>query len=484
MIKPPKIFLYFLIIFFALGTLSYFIPAVGWKLGDTGLTFRWISLEQILKREQQAADSLLVASIDSVRIDSITIEGLPLVDSLAQDTLVVDSISSIPQLKYPEEFREMLYGFYQKVSTAKDSNKIIRILHMGDSQIEGDRISKYLRERFQQKFHGSGPGLVPLYDPQKQFPSVWIKNEGAWSEHVVYNYPRLIQDNQYGIMGKVSKIDSVGESTVFIERSGLAMPKATRFYKTRLFLKSIQEPLTINAYWGRDLISTDSLAVDENITEVNWTFEEAPKKFSLSFESKESPLFLGLSLDSVSGVALDNISMRGQSSPRLDKTNQELYQSMAEYMNIGMVVLQYGTNMVPTVTEEYDFYRITFYRQLEILKRTMPGVPVVVVGVGDVAKLSAGKVESYHHIVKIKEAQKQAAFKAGFAFFDLFEVMGGEGSMITWVNGDPKLAMSDYTHFNKPGGKKVAQWIFDAIMSEFNNYQEAEKDSIIVKSQK
>jgi len=91
----------------------------------------------------------------------------------------------------------------------------------------------------------------------------------------------------------------------------------------------------------------------------------------------------------------------------------------------------------------------------------------VVVGVGDVGKLTDGKAEAFTHIFKIKEAQKAASFKAGFAFFDLFEAMGGQGSMIKWANGDPKLAMSDYTHFNKPGGKKVADWLYKAIMSEY-----------------
>ena len=37
-----------------------------------------------------------------------------------------------------------------------------RILHFGDSQLEGDRISGYLRNRLQSVYGGSGPGFIPI----------------------------------------------------------------------------------------------------------------------------------------------------------------------------------------------------------------------------------------------------------------------------------------------------------------------------------
>ncbi|WP_044213571.1 SGNH/GDSL hydrolase family protein [Saccharicrinis fermentans] len=463
------------------GALAYFIPDEGIGLGNTGYRIRWFSVKHILdgcksgepmvQARSGINDSLAMGSVvaqDSAlytKIDSLSADSIGVVASLKEDSIVQKL-----KMQYPSSFKRMLYSFYRKIESAQEDNKVIRILHMGDSQIEGDRITKFLRERFQTNFKGSGPGLIPLYDPQKQFSSVWITNKGAWSQHEVYKYPRLIKGYQYGLMGKVVKIDSMRKSRVLVSRSYMAQPKASKFYKSRLLLKNIEKPFVVKAYWGDDLISSDSLETDDNITEVSWTFARAPRKFALDFECEQSPLFLGMSLDSLCGVAVDNISMRGQSSPRLDKTDTLLYKSMAEYMDIGLVILQYGTNMVPTITENYGFYSLTFYRQLEILKKTMPGVPVLVVGVGDVGRLKGGKAQAYSHIFKIKEAQKQAAFKAGCAFFDLFEAMGGEGSILKWVTGHPKLAMSDYTHFNRAGGKKVAAWLYKAIMSDYGDY--------------
>ncbi|MCW3786073.1 hypothetical protein [Plebeiibacterium sediminum] len=481
MIKPPKIFLYYLVIIGIFVGFSFLIPKEGLQIGTIPYRIKWISVHHILgiKADSVATkkiiqelptDTTLSIALDtSIIADSIKSNLTQKIDSLAlePDTVIT------PSIEYGEEFKPLLYQFYSNITNAADSGKILRILHMGDSQIEGDRITRYLRESFQEQFKGSGPGLIPVFDPQKHFPSVWISNNGKWSEHTVYQYPRTIKNNQYGIIGRVAKIDSSGISSLKISQSHLALPKASRFYKARLYLKEIKTPLLVTAFWEGDQISKDSLLEDEGLTEINWTFKQDPQRFSLNFMSDESPIFLGLSLDSLSGIAVDNISMRGQSTPRLDKTNKALYKSMASYMNIGLVILQYGTNMVPTITSNYEFYSRTLYKQLQILKETMPNVPVLVVGVGDVATQTDGQVKSYTHITKIKEAQKEAAFKAGFAFFDLYEAMGGEGSMLKWVNNDPRMAMLDYTHFNKAGGKKVADWLYTAILHDYNKWKKS-----------
>ena len=480
MIKPPKIFLYYLVIIGIFVGLSFIIPTEGIRIGTIPYRVKWFSVNNILEHKTDSISSTKIIyksptdTIVSLTPDTTTTDSIRSIIKLQIDTLVTntDTITE-PAIEYDEEFKTLLYQFYNNITFAADSGKILRILHMGDSQIEGDRITRYLRESFQKQFKGSGPGLIPVYDPQKHFPSVWISNQGKWSEHTVYHYPRTIKNNQYGIIGRVAKIDSSGVSSLQISQSHLALPNASRFYKARLYLKEIQTPLLVTAFWEGDQISRDSLLEDDGITEINWTFKENPQRFSLDFMSDESPIFLGLSLDSIAGIAVDNISMRGQSTPRLDKTNKGLYKSMASYMNIGLVILQYGTNMVPTITSNYEFYSRTIYRQLKILKETMPNVPVLVVGVGDVATQTDGQVKSYTHISKIKEAQKQAAFKAGFAFFDLYKAMGGEGSMQKWVNNDPRLAMLDYTHFNKAGGKKVSDWLYKAILHDYYKWKKS-----------
>jgi hypothetical protein len=45
--------------------------------------------------------------------------------------------------------------------------------------------------------------------------------------------------------------------------------------------------------------------------------------------------------------------------------------------------------------------------------------------------------------------------------------MGGEGSMVRWVESDPPLAYKDYMHPNDRGSEIIGKSIYDAITYEY-----------------
>ena len=51
----------------------------------------------------------------------------------------------------------------------------------------------------------------------------------------------------------------------------------------------------------------------------------------------------------------------------------------------------------------------------------------------------------------------------GVAFWDLYDVMGGSGSMVDWVNSEPALAVRDYIHFTPKGASKVGSSLVRAL---------------------
>jgi len=79
-----------------------------------------------------------------------------------------------------------------------------------------------------------------------------------------------------------------------------------------------------------------------------------------------------------------------------------------------------------------------------------------------------GEYSSYPFIPKIKEAQKAAALEAGCAYWDLFEVMGGANSILTWTK---KGLASHDGHFSSKGQKLIGKELFNALMVEYNQYQ-------------
>lgn len=79
--------------------------------------------------------------------------------------------------------------------------------------------------------------------------------------------------------------------------------------------------------------------------------------------------------------------------------------------------------------------------------------------------------ESYANIYKVRDAQKRAAKRANCSFWDLYEVMGGELSMPSWVNAQPSLAEKDFKHFNARGAKVIGNKLFNAIISDYNDFK-------------
>jgi hypothetical protein len=49
--------------------------------------------------------------------------------------------------------------------------------------------------------------------------------------------------------------------------------------------------------------------------------------------------------------------------------------------------------------------------------------------------------------------------------------MGGKNSMPSWVFANPPLAQKDFTHFNRKGGHIIAQMFYNALMAEYDAYQ-------------
>ena len=64
------------------------------------------------------------------------------------ETPIVEKKILIQPLEYSDAGRILLYNFFDYMSK---NRKTVHVLHFGDSQIEGDRITAYLRYKMQKK---------------------------------------------------------------------------------------------------------------------------------------------------------------------------------------------------------------------------------------------------------------------------------------------------------------------------------------------
>jgi lysophospholipase L1-like esterase len=218
---------------------------------------------------------------------------------------------------------------------------------------------------------------------------------------------------------------------------------------------------------GRQTIYTGYLLPKDKVSTLDVQFNRTPDDIRFDFNSKDTLNISGLSLESGTGVLVDNIALRGLSYPTFSTSDQKKIGEMLDEVTIGLFVLHFGVNVVPYLSGNYRHFKNNFQRQLSFLKEIRPEVPILVIGVSDMAEKQGASFVSYANIPAIKAVQREIAMENHVAFWDLQQFMGGQGGMVNWADAKPALARKDYTHFSEQGanavGDELARMIFNAL---------------------
>ena len=416
--------------------------------------------------------------------------------------------------------------FFNYLMNHKQS-EIVRIAHYGDSQIEGDRLTCFLRTRLQARFGGSGLGFVPLIDNTDNV-NLSRTHSANWKRYTVFH--DRFSNGYYGAAGsvfrfgngfidndedvledttktaadnndqkakdhkakgkktKVKKKKKVepknGDSDKVADKNDVA-DKATysgsayvsfsllpqiRYDHVSLMYGRSKSPCKVNVYCNGEKVFSDDLPETETFKIFDLHIPANTLNFKLEFLSSNSPDFYGLLVDGTHGVQIDNYSLRGHSGDGLMLINQNYFSIQLRKLNTRLIMLQYGINAVPYIKSDKMCQSLeeSYVSELNMLKSVAPNASILVIGVGDMARHSEGESASYPMLPKIRDAQKRAALRTNCAFYDLFETMGGLNSIIAWYN--KKLASTD-GHLTTKGREIIAKDIYDALMIEYDMYR-------------
>jgi hypothetical protein len=229
-------------------------------------------------------------------------------------------------------------------------------------------------------------------------------------------------------------------------------------------------PCKITVYAGDQVVMTKDLPQTATFAMVDLKIPANTRNFKIEFEAEVSPDFYGLLVDSDHGVQVDNYALRGHSGDGLMLIDPEYYEIQAKALNIRLIIMQYGANVVPYIKSDKmcKWLEDCYCNTLLKLKKAAPNASILVIGVGDMARHSEGASSSYPILPKIRDAQRNAAIRTNCAFWDLLESMGGMNSIVTW--NQQKLAAMD-GHLSPKGREIMAKEIFDALMIEYDFYR-------------
>lgn len=491
-IHPRKVFFLLLYVHAFLLLFSLIIPADGVQL-TRSLSLKFVSLADVFSKKENIPKDIRHI-VSTVKLDTLTTNDDPVVDS---SSAMGDTINVLP-VTQPVEMHngQELDAFFEALLQCESPQAALSVAYYGDSQIEGDRFSDYLRNRLQKQFGGGGPGIVTPIDISTMRITVQQSESKEWVKAACFGYPQTkTTKSRYGMSGAFYRYrngyyvtsrqpkDSAGVDSVTVKKwistSGnpwLSFRKSKVSYATvknysqATLWYTATSPVLIKVQ--RDgLADVDTLPVAGTGTKT-WTVSDSTGHIRISFLQPGADV-IGMALDQHRGVHVDNFSMRGSSGTDFWRMNGAYLAEQHRMRGTRLVILQFGVNVVPYVddTTEVRFYEQQFLQQLQLLKRQLPGVSFLVVGTTDISTKKGTEYVSYPYLENIRDAQKRAAHKSGCAFWDAFNAMGGKNSMPSWVFNNPPLAAKDFTHLSSRGANVLAQMLHEAIMREFQFYK-------------
>ena len=445
--KPFQAFLYILIILSGFLLVSYFFSKTGPSLVSTNE----VKDNRILTKQIVLLDSLKIEHRDTVplKITPVKTEKSG-IQFLSGDSVFFDS-------------------FFSKLKNQEAYHAPLRIMYFGDSQIEGDRITSAIRKQFQQKFGGAGIGFVPpepLYNLTHSFS---IKQSENWQHFSVLDRNDTLINRS--LVFKEAILPSHQKGWFKIKQVRNKKNKAD-YSQLKMFYCS-RGGFTVTVKEGGTLIYKGEVSGTAKIKALNFNFTYTPASIELYFQSTDSLEVFNFSLEKQTGVLVDNIALRGFSFPPFSTSDQQAMRETICLINPGLCVFHFGVNLAPWYREDYNYYRIRLVREIRRVQQLMPGVPVLIVGISDMAKKEKGAMVSYPNIKAIKEAQQEAARICNCSFWDLEKFMGGPGSMVRWVNAEPRLGQKDYIHFTREGTEKIGNRLSNLILDEYEKYLKA-----------
>ncbi len=412
--------------------------------------------------------------VDSLMLEALEADGgATEADTLSNKKIIFEAVNGI---KFPAEAFEEYKGyqhlavFYEKLlqlETKKQGK--VRIAYFGDSMTDGDMIVKDFRASLQERFGGEGVGFVNITSESAGSRSTLthqFSNNWKTLSYLNVKNPK----SPFGVNGHVffAKKDTVNPVWVRYKANNVrhltALNDPTLFYG-----RSGNRSASVDVIIGKDTIRKRLDPV--NTINTLKLASGAIKGFKADLIAADSIPFYGFNFDDGRGVHVDNFSNRGNSGLPIGSFNTNVMKAFNDKLGYDLIVLHYGTNVLNYGSLNYTWYEKRMAKVVAHLRECFPDVAILIVSTADKSTKYDLEMKTDSAVVPLSVAQKRYAVKTQSAYVNLYTLMGGDGSMVKWVEEVPALANKDYTHFNFRGSKKISDLIWNQINGGYEQYK-------------
>lgn len=439
--------------------------------------------EEALPTSNIVVDSLMLEALEGIEKgklvtkDSLKTEKTGIDDEnviiVPEDVFTSDEDSgSFKGMAYLENFFAKLYALEQQKGAR------VRIAYYGDSMTDGDLIVQDLRKNYQSKYGGMGVGYVPIMSESAQSRlSVIHKYSNNFKMQSYLNVKN--PQKPFGVSGQVYFVKDTVKPT-WVSYTAGKMQNMTMLYNPTLYYGSSNNKRgEVAVIINKDTI-VKKLSISSELNKLKIA-DGNIKDVKLLFKHADSIPIYGVDFSAGGGVQVDNFSSRGNSGLPLSLFKVSLMQKYQKNLDYSLIVLHYGANVLNYGSLDYSWYTKKMGNVVKHLKQCFPNASILVISTADKSSKVEGVMKTDAAVEPLMKAQRKYAMEAHAGFFNLYEAMGGNGSMVKWVEEVPAKANKDYTHFNHRGASDISGKIFARLEEGYRDYKKKHTGQVPVK---
>ena len=484
----------------------FYLPRI--QVGDR-LLRRVNILSEIQTRDSEGN---ILAEEDADRAEGIVVQHFDSTATQIHQDIYVDSV---PEGMTPiEDFcngeAPIMDRFYAALSEAKD--RLVRIAYFGDSYIEGDIITEDLRDMLQQRYGGCGVGFVDIHSITAGFRQTVRAKSLGWNDHSANDKGSAFNKSYQGINGRYficsnGSVELTGQHRKYGQRLDTAQV-ATVYFTPGPGLNatySVNGKDTLNFYTtgGEATYEEQTYTVQDRHINVTYNEDSTEAYYDTTYTTREvhtsvgrqeqghivhksvkgrihsfaldvkgggSSRFYGIALDGAKGIAVDNFSMRGSNGWYIKDIPLETLKTFQSIRPYDLIIVHFGLNTASRTQKDYSAYTKRMAQSIAHLRKAFPEAAILVVSIADREEKNAdGQMHTMPGVRELISYQRKMASDQHVAFWNIYEAMGGDGSLAEMV--EKKMANLDYTHINFSGGRHLAKLLFDVLQNGKKNYE-------------
>lgn len=363
----------------------------------------------------------------------------------------------------------------------------VRALYYGNSEIGFDRSTSQIRRRFQAQFGDGGKGFLvaaPGWRYQRHRDVVWTQ-EGDWKIDTIRGAKR--KDGRYGLGGVVATSEGPAWTefaTVPIADSRpegyLNFPAGTKFSRFDLYYQTFPGggDIEVRADDGARSMLLPGASYQPRDRVASMALEDGPHRVRVVAGRRPVRLY-GAVLEREGGFVLDAAMVIGAWANSQSVFETEHLKRQVARRKPDLVIFQWGAKELmrnPEMTpSQLRAFRDAY---VESIRRTMaarPRASCLVVSTKDMGMRRRNLIVSRPAVPGVVDAASQAAYESGCAFLNLYEALGGEGTMRRWYESDPRKVAPDLGHLMRLGAIETGDAISDILLKAYGQFEKAHR---------